>query len=202
MTRVITFTGAQGTGKTATRGELVRWMQRHEYSVIDRYSGIKRSIARDAKEFGFIINEKTNFESQYYIASKYIVADIETRKNAERRSIDFIVLDRSVLDSIPYIMVATFITKDQKELLRKMLIDHFALFPSRLLYCEPLDFVTCDEDRSANMKFQHSVDVEFKNILKKASQYSNTFILKRGSIEQRLKDVIEELGIECGTIRI
>jgi len=202
MTRIITFTGAQGTGKTATRGELVRWLQKHKYSVIDRYSGVKQSIARDAKQFGFIINEKTNFESQYYIASRYIVADIETRKNAERRSVDFIVLDRSVLDSIPYIMVATAITISQKEVLKNMLIDHFALFPSRLLYCEPLDFVTWDKDRSTNTKFQDSVDAEFRNILIKASQYSNTFILKRGSIEQRLRDVIKELGIECGTIRI
>ena len=195
MTRVITFTGAQGTGKTATRGELVRWLQKHKYSVIDKYSGVRRSIARDAKRFGFTINERTNFESQYYIANKYIVADIETRKNAELRNIDFIVLDRSVLDSIPYIMVAASITMDQKEILRTMLIDHFALFPSRLFYCEPLDFVTWDEDRSADTKFQDSVDAEFRNILTKASQYSNTFILKRGSVEQRLYDIIKELGI-------
>ena len=195
MTRIITFTGAQGTGKTATRGELVRWLQKHKYSVIDKYSGVRRSIARDAKRYGFTINERTNFESQYYIANKYIVADIETRKNAELRNIDFIVLDRSVLDSIPYIMVAASITMDQKEILRTMLIDHFALFPSRLFYCEPLDFVTWDEDRSADMKFQHSVDAEFRNILTKASQYSNTFILKRGSVEQRLSDIIKELGI-------
>ncbi len=195
MTRIITFTGAQGTGKTATRGELVRWLQKHKYSVIDKYSGVRRSIARDAKRFGFTINERTNFESQYYIANKYIVADIETRKNAELRNIDFIVLDRSVLDSIPYIMVAASITMDQKEILRTMLIDHFALFPSRLFYCEPLDFVTWDEDRSADTKFQDSVDAEFRNILTKASQYSNTFILKRGSVEQRLSDIIKELGI-------
>ena len=195
MTRVITFTGAQGTGKTATRGELVRWMQKHHYSVIDRYAGVKQSIARDAKRFGFTINERTNFESQYYIASKYIVADIETRKNAELRNINFIVLDRSVLDSIPYIMVATSITMDQKEFLRNMLIDHFALFPSRLFYCEPLDFVTWDEDRSTNIRFQNSVDAEFRNIFKRASQYSNTFILKIGSVEQRLADVLKELGI-------
>ena len=195
LTRIITFTGAQGTGKTATRRELVRWMQHNNYSVIDTYSGIRHSVARDAKKFGFVINEQTNFESQYYIACKYMVADIETRKNAEKNNIDFIVLDRSVLDVIPYTMISKNINGDQKVMITKLLMEHFALFPSRLIYCQLLDFVTWDEDRSANTKFQKEIDDVFNYIVKKAAQFSNPFVLKKGPIEKRLEWVIRELGI-------
>lgn len=202
LTRIITFTGAHGTGKTVTKNKLVKWMRNNGYVVMDHYSGVNRSIARDAKEFGFTINERTTFEAQYYIASRYIVADIETRKNAEKDYVDFVVLDRSVLDNIPYVMVADFITEDQKLIIKKMLIDHFALFPSRLIYCQLLSFVISDSDRSDNSKFQELVAREFKNVIERATQLSNVFILKKGSIEDRLQWIIDELGIGNGRIRV
>ncbi len=194
MTDVITFTGAQGTGKTTMRGELVRYLQDEGMKVMDRYSGVKESVARDAKTFGFTINEQTNFVTQYYIAHRYIIADLETRKIAERTRVDFIVVDRSVLDVIPYTNASSMLDRE-KHLIQFMLLQHYKLFPTDLVYCSPLGFIDKDKDRSVDEDFQNKIVDEFKKMLVKVSDISPPICLDNMPTEDRLQILKSHLNL-------
>ena len=117
MTEIITFTGVQGSGKTTMRRKLVDHLREKGYDVMSQYVGINESISRDAALLGFTLNEKTDFNTQYYLAAKYIVVDLETRIKAESEEVDYIVVDRSPLDVIPYSENASY-SLYQKKLIR------------------------------------------------------------------------------------
>ena len=194
MTDVITFTGAQSTGKTTMRKLLVEYLENEGNKVISQYYGVSESIARDAKNFGFIINEKTNFSTQYYIAHRFVIADMETRKIAERNRAEFIVLDRSVLDVIPYTNVSGMPDK-QKHLIQFMLLQHYKLFPTDLIYCSPIDYIEKDKDRSPYKDFQDRIVDEFKKVLVKVSDVSPPIVLDNMSPEDRLEIIKGHLNL-------
>ncbi len=194
MTEVITFTGVQGSGKTTMRIMLANHLKKKGYTVINQYEGVHDSISRDAALKGFTLNEDTNFETQYYLACKYMVLDLETRKRAEAENFDYIVLDRSPLDVIPYAMNGH-LKIDEKLLIRKMLIDHFTLYPSNLVYCTPLDTIKDDKVRSVNKQFQDEIEKGFIDVLDCIRQFTDPTVLARAPVNDRFKVLILELGL-------
>lgn len=187
MTDVITFTGAQSTGKTTMRKALVEYLENEGNKCISQYYGINESVARDAKNFGFTINEGTSFVTQYYIAARFIIADLETRKIAERNRSEFIILDRSVLDVIPYSNVAGDITPTQKKIISDMLLKHYRLYPTDLIYCAPIDYIEKDSFRSTDKEFQDKIVEEFKEVMVSVSDISPVIVLDNMSVEDRLE---------------
>ena len=175
MTEVICFTGSQGSGKTTMMRELASDLRKKGKTVIMGYEGIKTSISREAQEKGFPINEKTNWVTQYYIACKYMVADIETRKLADTYETDYIILDRSVLDSIPYVIVADAIYHGEKKMIKEMLFKHFELFPALLIKCDPLNDIKPDGARSTSQMFQMKVEEQFNEMVKIINQRMGPF---------------------------
>jgi len=195
MTRIITFTGAQGTGKTTMRDKLCWHLKKKGMTIIDQYPGLETSIARHAKEMGFTINKKTDYMTQHYIAGMFMVKDLQLRKVLETTTVDYVVLDRGVLDVIPYTMLADNITSEQKLAIKNMLMFHFSMFPTRLIYCKPLDSIIADKYRSGDLAFQSKVDVEFNVVINQILDFSNPFVLEKGTVAARLKLIVKELGI-------
>ncbi len=196
MTEIICFTGAQGTGKTTIKQALVEYLEGNGKSVIAQYHGVKDSISRDAKALGFTINQKTNFITQYYIATRFIAADLETRNQAKVKNIDYVILDRSVLDPVPYVIVADEIIYGEKKLIKQLLFNHFSLFPAILIKCMPLKGVTADKDRSSSAIFQNDVADAFNEMLSVIEKADNkVLILAPVSVNDRLEYVIDALGI-------
>lgn len=193
-TRIITFTGAQGVGKTTMQLRISRYLKEQGYHVLNQYSGITSSISREAADKGFTINEQTTFETQSYIAYKYMLADIETRKYAEEHNIDFIILDRSVLDVIPYVRDAVNINTLQKNVLSHMLLSHYDLHRTELVYVEPLLGIVADDKRSTDPAFQIRIVDQFEKILAELMRlqipYHN---LELGTVEDRLAQIVSEV---------
>ncbi len=195
MTDVITFTGAQSTGKTTMRIALVEYLENEGYKCMSQYYGINQSVARDAKDFGFAINEETNFDTQYYIANRFMVADMETRKIAERNRTDFIVLDRSVLDVIPYSRVASNIYPHQSRIISDMLLQHYKLYPTDLIYCTPIDYIEDDRLRSTDKEFQAAIVKNFKEVIVEVAEVSPAIVLEYMSPEDRLEIIKGHLNL-------
>ncbi len=195
MTEVITFTGVQGSGKTTMRIMLANHLKLKGKTVINQYDGVMDSISRDAGLKGFTLNEETNFETQYYLANKYIVLDIETRKRANQGNFDYLVLDRSVLDVIPYALNAESINFEDKELIRDMLYEHFRRYPSNLIYCVPLRKIEGDGIRSVNQQFQDEIDNEFVEVMNKVRSMTNVTTLGLADVKTRFKYLLDEIGL-------
>lgn len=186
MTRIIQFTGVQGSGKTTMRKLLTQYLEHMNATVLDQYLGVKESISRDAAELGFTLNESTNFETQYYLAVRYIMLDLELRKYASIIEADYIIVDRSPLDVIPYAMTAD-IDFEDKKYIKNMLLTHFHNYPADLVYCVPLKKIEEDGTRSVSKQFQDEIDLEFANTLDYISQWSNYITLGVAPIEQRFE---------------
>ena len=162
--KIVVFTGSQGSGKTTMMNEVYGFIEKN-HAVMKGYYQVE-SISREAQEFGFQINEETTFETQYYLALQYMVADIRTRKHAEKNNIEWIILDRSVLDVIPFTRARSIISDDEKKMISSILLDHYEKYPvDYLFYCEPLNGIVDDGIRSTNQKFQKVIDHYFHELL-------------------------------------
>lgn len=199
MTKIISFTGSQGTGKTTMRNLLVNKLEDAGNIVLADYVSVRTSISRDAFEDGFALNEETNFEAQYYMASKYISADVLTRKYAKLHNIDYIVLDRSVLDVIPYTQEANKISPSNKNIIVNMLLTHFNLYPVDLMiYCRPISKLVEDGVRSVNEKFSEDIDKKFARLvmderINPCLPMNMLKILENDTIENRMKIINKEV---------
>lgn len=190
MTKIITLTGAQGVGKTTLANAVSKKLRSDDYKIIDRYSGVTGSISREAKNKGFQINENTNFETQSYIAYRYMLADIETRKEAEMINADYVILDRSVLDVIPYVMGSPNMQHDEKYFLKTFVINHYVYHPTELYYVEPLGIIIEDQQyRSANLEFQNIIIKQFNNMLEHM-KYST---IPNMSVDERVELLIKAI---------
>lgn len=201
LIKVLCFTGAQGTGKSTMRRALVNYIERFDNKIIDRYSGVPDSISRMAAGIGFKINEETDFMTQYYIAVKYIAHDLETRKRAQIYGYDYIVLDRSVLDSIPYVVAADNITHGEKKLIKELLFNHFQMYPAVLIHCEPLNIIKPDGTRSISKVFQRKVYNNFVEMLSIVQKKNNkVFNLINEPTDDRMSKLKGFLNL--GSIRV
>lgn len=197
-TKFIAFTGAQGTGKTTMRRSLCRYLGILGKSVIDNYVGVNESISRDAAKLGFKINLEANFESQYYMTTQYIAADLRTRKYAIENNIDYVITDRSILDVLPYSKMCKRINDSQYEIIQGMVLRHLDLFrPSLLLYCAPLDVLVKDENRSDDRDYQNKIDnLMLDNIIAVTNEMQLvTEGLKTDTVENRLTMICKLLEI-------
>ncbi len=198
MTKIISFTGSQGSGKTTMRNELVDKLMSNDHTVYANYAGVVKSISRDANDEGFAINEGTDFEAQYYMASKYISADLLTRKMAEIEGIDYIVTDRSVIDVIPYTTIAPAIMYKERQIISNMLIAHLELYPVDLMIlCNPISNLERDGLRSGSVKFSEEIHKVFVNIVTTTCYPDKLCVLENDTLENRMKIVyeqVEEIG--------
>jgi len=193
MVKLIAFTGPQGTGKTTMKEYLVNVLIGKGYKVMNGYHGVSTSISREAAALGFIINKGTSFASQYYMVCRYMMADLATRQVAEKLKMDYIIVDRSVLDTIAYIVLGEMPLED-KQYIEDTIINHFKRFKvDMLIYCEALDNIIGDEHRSDDIEYQKHVDVLMKHCISRnnISDITDLRWLYKGTVSERLVKVIE-----------
>lgn len=197
MTQIIAFTGAQGTGKTTMREALVKHLRAQGKIVIDNYVGVNESISRDAKKQGFSINLEANFESQYYMTAQYISADLRTRKEAEIIGADYIVIDRSILDVLPYSKMCERISISHYQTIQTLVLGHLGHYmPMLMVYCGPLDVLVKEQDRSDDREYQKTIDTYIKDNLKYAQDkmFMTVLALPAESTNDRLVRLLSTLG--------
>lgn len=198
--KIIAFTGSQGSGKTTLKEILTSNLRKLDLNIISNYYNVESSVSRTARELGFTINEETTFETQYYLACRYIVLDLETRKIGKRHDADYIVLDRSVLDVIPYTFVSDNIETGGAKLIEDMLQKHFKLYPVDYLgFTHPLDTIEkVKDERSNDIKFQRNIHSQFEVMFKEERHYTNTEIINipNDTLENRLSVVMKAINHE------
>lgn len=133
MSKIISFIGPQGSGKTTLIKSVAKSLSNHGYKVITKRPGVKESIARDASNLGFKINQETRFTSQYYIALQYARIDMEMLVSKKYQSADFILLDRNIIDSEVYCAISK-ASAEEKHLVLKMIALHFKIHPTEFIY--------------------------------------------------------------------
>lgn len=203
--KIIAFSGTQGSGKTTMREKLTLSLKNQGKKVVGEYYGIESSISRSCQNFQLPINENTTFTTQWYIGSRYISADIETRQNAKMNEIDYVVLDRSVIDVIPYTMLSVNIKDDEKDLIRSTLLMHLSKFPpDYMVWCKPLGEETLndenDKQRSKSRIFQLRINEQFKYLMNDIFTFEypqmKLISMENDTIENRLKQL--EQGVNYG----
>ena len=164
--RVLAFSGAQNSGKTTLMKEYSKSLKDKGYKVQVGYKlpeGESGSISRRSKNLGFSINEETSFESQYHIMLSYLIADLETRKQAELDGADWIVYDRSIMDHLPYAHRVS--TGEDYFMMEDMSNQHRQKFPiDYTVFCYPVPF-NDDGHRSISQEFQDDIVDRFDSIM-------------------------------------
>lgn len=190
--KVLAFSGAQNSGKTTLMKEYAKSLEEKGYKVHVGYKlpeGKCGSISRRSKALGFGINEETSFDSQYHIMLSYLVADLETRKQAELDGADWIVYDRSIMDHLPY---AHRVSKGEDYfMMEDMSNQHRQKFPIDFtVFCYPVPF-SDDGHRSISQEFQDDIVERFDSIMP-----APDLRLPNVSIPERIKLLHQYLEIE------
>ena len=193
---MIAFTGAQGTGKTTMRGKVAEYLRNDDMYVLENYVGVNESVSRDAAQLGFEINLEADFESQYYMTASYITADLRTRMFAKKHNVDYVLVDRSILDILPYAKMCKQISNSQYLELERMVLNHLMVYwPNSLVYCKMLDVLVPDVNRSGDAEYQKVIDGYVQDNLRiPVSLGVKPLYLEAGSIDERLKVIVEKLG--------
>ena len=101
---IVTFSGAQGTGKTIMKEKLSEYLRSHyDYTIVNQLPGVKKSIMRDLADRGLPINQEATLESQEYACTVFISKFVELRNQMRESTNTVAVLDRSMYDCFPYL---------------------------------------------------------------------------------------------------
>ncbi len=192
---IIAFSGAQGVGKTTLRYKLYDYLTERGNSVFGGYAGVRDSISREAKRYGFEINEDGNLDTQMFIAHKYIAQDLATRQMIKKRGDKFCIVDRSVLDTIAYLNLSCDICVDNKKYITDMLFRHYSANQVLYFYVEPLgkraNIELIDNVRSNSDSYFLNVLNEFENLWKEMEKRGcyNMWRIPAGTVEERIEMV-------------
>ena len=161
-------------------------------NVIAGYHGLN-SASSDAKAYGYPTNEKITFETQYYIATRHIVADLETRRLAAQNNVGLIILNRTVLDVIPYTMASENITKNQKILIQTMVYQHYKLYPIDHLFYLESPIIRADyQVQGSREDFKDAIDHYYKMVLNVALGDKHISI-PEGPMIDKIKEIIPNI---------
>lgn len=167
----------------------LRW---DNQQVVDQYRDTDSSISRDAKNNGFVINQDTDFETQYYITAKYIAAEVLLFKQLKDTD-KIAILDRSILDILPYAAYARNISEKEYKFIVEMITHHSLMYkPDLVIYCKPINSVlTGDGFRSIDEKFQLDIDERFARLYKYYTYTLNDpLVLESDTLSNRM-DIIK-----------
>jgi len=191
--KLVTFAGAQSTGKTTLLKELKSILPSDRVEYVDEVT------RRLKKEYGVNINEDGSVLTQYLIMADHL-------QNALRPGADgtvLKVLDRGALDGLIYTeWLLKQVTEEAKEVdwlkCHRHAINIFNLVKSKydlIFYTDHADVeVEDDGERSIDIEFRADVIRSFK---KRINDFSpNLFdrvVVLRGSVDQRMDTILENL---------
>lgn len=172
---LISFSGAQSTGKTTLLNKLKEDKNLSNYKFIDE-------ITRNIQRKGYKINEMGDSETQKLIMDSHL-------ENSEFESA---ILDRCSLDGLCYTEylynkgnISEDVMNYTKDIFEKTIKKYNIIF-----YLKPEFEIVNDNVRSTNKEFQNEIVKLFdKNIEK----YNINVIQLTGSVEERLKTIYKNI---------
>ena len=179
---LISFTGAQSTGKTTLLNALKDNILLSRFNFVDE-------ITRNIQKEGFKINEDGNDDTQAIIMRTHL------RNTEFKRAI----LDRCALDGLVYTYylfkkkkVSANAVANAEEIFKKCISKYDIIF-----YTKPEFKIVKDGVRSNSKKFRRDIDKLFKKTIK---SFNLNVVVLKGSVKERLNTiykVLRENNIVC-----
>ena len=172
---IISFTGAQSTGKTTLLNELKKWKEFEDYVFIDE-------ITRNVSKLGMNINEKGDDATQTAIMN----AHIENLKKG-----DNLILDRCSLDGVVYthyLYSHGKVSKDTFDYARQVFIETCLKY-DKIFYLKPEFDIVDDGVRSSSVQFRDEIADIFERYIAEFNLRKWNVVELSGSVEERLKAI-------------
>lgn len=177
---IVSFTGAQSTGKTTLLNQMRNWECLKDYTFIDE-------ITRSIKKKGMSINEKGNDDTQTAIMH----AHIENLKKGNN-----LVLDRCSLDGVVYthyLYLHGKVSKDTFDYARQVFFGTCLMY-DKIFYLKPEFDIVEDGVRSNSVQFRDEIASIFEGYIADFNLRKYNVVELTGSVEERLEAVKKEMN--------
>lgn len=177
---IVSFTGAQSTGKTTLLNQMRNWECLKDYTFIDE-------ITRNIEKKGMSINEKGNDDTQTAIMH----AHIENLKKGNN-----LVLDRCSLDGVVYthyLYLHGKVSKDTFDYARQVFFETCLKY-DKIFYLKPEFDIVEDGVRSNSVQFRDEIANIFEGYIADLNLRRYNVVELTGSVEERLEAVKKEMN--------
>lgn len=177
---IVSFTGAQSTGKTTLLNQMRNWECLKDYTFIDE-------ITRNIEKKGMSINEKGNDDTQTAIMH----AHIENLKKGNN-----LVLDRCSLDGVVYthyLYLHGKVSKDTFDYARQVFFETCLKY-DKIFYLKPEFDIVEDGVRSNSVQFRDEIANIFEEYIADFNLRKYNVVELTGSVEERLEAVKKEMN--------
>ena len=178
---IVSFTGAQSTGKTTLLNELRKWKELEGYVFIDE-------ITRNVSKLGMNINEKGDDATQTAIMN----AHIENLKKG-----DNLILDRCSLDGVVYTYYLCShgrVSKDTFEYARQVFVETCLKY-DKIFYLKPEFDIVDDGVRSNSVQFRDEIASIFERYIAEFNLRKWNVVEISGSVEERLEAIKKAMSV-------
>ena len=178
---IISFTGAQSTGKTTLLNELKKWKEFEDYVFIDE-------ITRNVSKLGMNINEKGDDATQTAIMN----AHIENLKKG-----DNLILDRCSLDGVVYthyLYSHGRVSRDTFDYARQIFTETCLKY-DKIFYLKPEFDIVDDGVRSNSVQFRDEIASIFERYIAEFNLRKWNVVEISGSVEERLEAIKKVMSI-------
>lgn len=172
---IVSFTGAQSTGKTTLLNELRKRKEFEDYVFIDE-------ITRNVSKLGMNINEKGDDATQTAIMNAHI---------ENLRKGDNLILDRCSLDGVVYthyLYLHGRVSKDTFEYARQVFVETCLKY-DKIFYLKPEFDIVDDGVRSNSVQFRDEIASIFERYIAEFNLRKWNVVEISGSVEERLEAI-------------
>ena len=172
---IISFTGAQSTGKTTLLNELKKWKEFEDYVFIDE-------ITRNVSKLGMNINERGDDATQTAIMNAHI---------ENLRKGDNLILDRCSLDGVVYthyLYLHGRVSRDTFDYARQIFTETCLKY-DKIFYLKPEFNIVDDGVRSSSVQFRDEIADIFERYITEFNLGKWNVVELSGSVEDRLKAI-------------
>lgn len=172
---IVSFTGAQSTGKTTLLNNMRKWDELKDYTFVDE-------ITRNVSKLGMKINEKGDDATQTAIMN----AHIENLKKGEN-----LILDRCSLDGVVYthyLYSHGKVSKDTFDYARQVFFETCLKY-DKIIYLKPEFAIVSDGVRSDSVQFRDEIARIFERYIEEYNLRNYNIEEISGSIEERLEAI-------------
>ena len=180
---IVSFTGAQSTGKTTLLNSMRNWKNLKDYVFVDE-------ITRNVSKLGMSINEKGDDATQTAIMN----AHIENLKKG-----DNLILDRCSLDGVVYthyLYLHGKISKDTFDYARQIFFETCLKY-DKIFYLKPEFDIVDDGVRSSSVQFRDEIADIFERYIAEYNLRKYNIVEISGSVEERLETIKKVMGVSA-----
>lgn len=178
---IVSFTGAQSTGKTTLLNSMRNWKSLKDYVFVDE-------ITRNVSKLGMNINEKGDDATQTAIMN----AHIENLKKGSN-----LILDRCSLDGVVYthyLYLHGKVSKDTFDYARQTFFETCLKY-DKIFYLKPEFDIVDDGVRSSSVQFRDEIADIFERYIAEYNLRKYNIVEISGSVEERLETIKKVMGV-------